>query len=210
MQNTWFFSTIILFFARITNPRYRDLDEAVWINFRHRTTDYRVGVIQSVEGGYILAHPNHSVYENEHFEVLPSDYSDMSYEHIASIGMDEETLKHWEEIRGTIQIIDGEILRFILAKKVPLEKLSNTNLPVVVMIRITSGLVLKKPRKFGLKKIEYLHQHFFSRSVFLKSKHLVTSPLNLFIHTSNQKTTLIRVVNILKLDRFYFFNLTFC
>ena len=99
------------------------LDEAVWINFRHRVTRYLVGVIQSVEDGYILAHPDHSAYENEHFEVLPSDYSDMSYDHIASIGMDEDPLQHWEEIRGAFQILDGELLRFILAKKVPLEKI---------------------------------------------------------------------------------------
>lgn len=105
------------------NNLQKALDEVVWINFRHRSTDYKVGVIQSVEDGYILAHPNHSVYENEHFEVLPIDYSNMSYDHIASIGMDEDPLKHWEKIRGMFQILDGELLRFTLAKKVPLEKM---------------------------------------------------------------------------------------
>lgn len=109
--------------AQKRNDLQKALDEAVWINFRHRATDYRVGVIQSVDDGYILAHPNHSVYENEHFEVLPSDYSNMSYNHIASIGMDEDPLTHWEEIRGAFQILDGELLRFILTKKIPLEKI---------------------------------------------------------------------------------------
>jgi len=69
------------------------LDEAVWINFRHRTTDYRVGVLESVKGGYILAHPDHSIFEGEHFESLPSDYGGMTYKHIASIGMDEDPLQ---------------------------------------------------------------------------------------------------------------------
>jgi len=99
------------------------IDEAIWINFRHRTTDYRVGVIESVKGGYIIAHPDHSTFEGEHFEPLPSDYSDMSYDHIASIGMDKEPLNHWEEIRGIFTIMEGELLRFIINKKIPLEKI---------------------------------------------------------------------------------------
>lgn len=105
------------------NDLQKAIDEAVWINFRHRTTDYRVGVIHLEEGGCIIAHPDQSAFKMENFESLPSDYSDMSYDHIASIGMDEDPLQHWEEIRGVIQILDGELLRFILAKKVPLEKL---------------------------------------------------------------------------------------
>ena len=104
------------------NNLQKALDEALWINFRHRTTDYRVGVIESVKGGYIIAHPDHSLFEGEHFEMLPSDYSDMTYKHIASIAMDYDPLKHWEEIRGMVSVMDGEIVRFILDKKVPLEK----------------------------------------------------------------------------------------
>jgi len=105
------------------NDFQKAIDEAVWINFSHRTTDYRVGVIECEEGGCIIAHPNHSVFEKQYFEPLTSDYSDMSYDHIASIGMDKEPLKHWEEIRGMVSVVDGELLRFILAKNVPLEKL---------------------------------------------------------------------------------------
>ncbi len=105
------------------NNLQKALDEAVWINFRHRTTDYKVGVIESVKGGYILAHPDHSMFEGEHFEPLPSDYSEMTYKHMTTIGMDEDPLKHWEEIRGAFQVLDGELLRFILAKKVPLKKM---------------------------------------------------------------------------------------
>lgn len=99
------------------------LDEALWINFRHRTTDYRVGVIQSIEGGYILAHPDHSDHKGQYFETLPIDYSNMTYDQIAAIGMDKDPLWHWEEIRGAFQILDGELLRFIIAKKVPLERM---------------------------------------------------------------------------------------
>lgn len=105
------------------NNLQKALDEVLWINFRHRTTDYRVGVIESTSGGYIIAHPDHSTFEGGHFEELPSDYSDMTYKHIASIGMDEEPLKHWEEIRGMFSNIEGELLRFTIEKKIPLEKI---------------------------------------------------------------------------------------
>lgn len=98
------------------------IDEAVWINFRHRMTDYRVGVIQCEEGGCIIAHPEHSIFEKQYFEVLPADYQDMTYEHIASMGTDDDPLKHWEEIRGMVSVMDGEILRFILAMNIPLGK----------------------------------------------------------------------------------------
>lgn len=94
------------------------IDEAVWINFRHRTTDYRVGVIENR-----IVHPKDKTFKGEHFEKLPEDYSTMTYNDIASIGMDEDPLKHWEEIRGMISVMDGELLRFILAKKVPIDKL---------------------------------------------------------------------------------------
>ncbi len=36
--------------------------------------------------------------------------------------MDEDPLHHFEEIRGMFSVMDGEILRFILEAKIPLEK----------------------------------------------------------------------------------------
>jgi hypothetical protein len=153
--------------AQKRNNLQKALDEAVWINFRHRATRYRVGVIQSVEGGYILAHPKHSVHENEHFEILPSDCSNMTYDHIASIGMDEDPLTHWEEIRGVFQILDGELLRFLLAKKVPLEKIIRYELACRGHNKNHQWVDLKKPRRFGLKKIEYESKRFtFKANLF--------------------------------------------
>ena len=34
----------------------------------------------------------------------------------------EDPLNHWEEIRGIYSIMDGELLRYILQSKIPLEK----------------------------------------------------------------------------------------
>ena len=82
-----------------------------------------MGVIESTGDGYIIVHPEHSTFKGEAFEKLPTDYGDMSYKHIASIRMDEDPLKHWEEIRGMVSVIKGELLRFILEKNIPLNKL---------------------------------------------------------------------------------------
>ncbi len=112
------------------NNLQKAIDEAVWINFRHRTTDYRVGVIESTGDGYIIVHPEHSTFKGEAFEELPIDYSNMSYKHIASIGMDRDPLRHWEEIRGIIAVMNGEFLRFILEKNIPIDKLIRYELAV--------------------------------------------------------------------------------
>jgi len=42
---------------------------------------------------------------------------------IRFITMDEDPLMHWEEIKGLFSSMHGEVLRFILAYQVPLEKL---------------------------------------------------------------------------------------
>ncbi len=37
--------------------------------------------------------------------------------------MDEDPLPFWEELTGVFAIMDGELLRYILHSKIPLEKL---------------------------------------------------------------------------------------
>ncbi len=64
----------------------------------------------------------HYPFKGEQFEELPSDLSAMTYDHIQRIRMAYEPLEHWEAIAGMFSVADGEILRFILAYKVPLER----------------------------------------------------------------------------------------
>ncbi len=47
----------------------------------------------------------------------------MTYEHIVTIGMDRDPLRHWEEIRGMFTTMEGDLLRFIIEKKIPWEKI---------------------------------------------------------------------------------------
>ena len=54
--------------------------------------------------------------------LLLGDYVDMDYDHIDRIALDDDPLKHWSELRGAFSTMDGELLRFILYMKIPLEK----------------------------------------------------------------------------------------
>jgi len=98
------------------------IDRAIWLNFAYRLDKTVFGVVQSVKGDYLIVETNHSTFKDEQFEVLPLDYSNMDYNHIKHIRMQEEPLNHWEEIVGSIVTMHGELLRFILKYNVPLEK----------------------------------------------------------------------------------------
>ncbi|WP_146106971.1 hypothetical protein [Polaribacter porphyrae] len=56
-------------------------------------------------------------------DILPKDYSNMNYDNIRHIRMDKEPLPHWEEINGILSTMDGEILRFLIHSKIPIENL---------------------------------------------------------------------------------------
>ena len=99
------------------------IDVALWLNFKHRVDGKTVGVIQSIEGDFLIVSPNHPTFKDEAFEVLQADYTDMDYKHIRNIGMDVDPLWHWAEIKGSFATLGGELLRFILKYNVPLEKL---------------------------------------------------------------------------------------
>ena len=51
------------------------------------------------------------------------DYSEFSYKKLDTIRQEEEPFPHWERIIGMISVVDGEILRFILETKIPLDRI---------------------------------------------------------------------------------------
>jgi len=61
--------------------------------------------------------------EMKFLDILPKDYSNMNYDDIRHVGMDSNSLPSWDKIIGLFSIADGEILRFILHTKLPLERL---------------------------------------------------------------------------------------
>ena len=102
--------------------RQKAIDFAVWLNFKHRLEGKQFGAIQSVEGDFIITSPSHPSFIGEEFEILPTDYLKMSFKQIRNIFMDMEPLSHFEQIKGMVSVMDGELLRFILKYQVPLEK----------------------------------------------------------------------------------------
>lgn len=101
------------------------IDYVTWLNFKHRTKGQNLF--------FVITGPNEeptvvsediweSFMEDEYSYPLPLDYLDISYEQLDVIAKDIEPLEHWEELRGAFSTMDGEVLRYILEKKIPLEK----------------------------------------------------------------------------------------
>lgn len=103
--------------------KQKAIDHALWLNFQERVSKIEHGVIPSFQGGYIVTPIDHPTFKGEVFEDLPADYTDMNYNDIKYIKADDDPLPHWETIFGMLSTTNGEILRYILAYNIPLEKL---------------------------------------------------------------------------------------
>jgi len=106
----------------IHENHFKAIDDAVWKNFSVRKLN--------CAPFYAIEHKCCAVVSDNILELfdlavihpLFEDYLNMDYDHISLIAQDDNPLTHWEEIKGMFSSLDGEILRFILAKKIPLEK----------------------------------------------------------------------------------------
>jgi len=101
--------------------RQKAIDQALWQNHNHRYDDNH-GVVPTSKGGYMVVSKDHPSFTKREFEIFVDDYSGMDYMHIRQIAMDEDPLNHFEEIRGMFSVLHGEILRYILEVKIPLDK----------------------------------------------------------------------------------------
>ncbi|WP_452597554.1 hypothetical protein [Pontimicrobium sp. MEBiC01747] len=101
--------------------KQKAIDIALWRNVNHRYNN-NYGVVHSTSDDYIIIPTDHPTFENADFETLPQDYSDISYKQIQHIAMDINPLMHWEDLKGVFSTMHGELLRFLLHYKVPLEK----------------------------------------------------------------------------------------
>ena len=61
--------------------------------------------------------------EMNFLDILPKNHSQLPYTQLDVIRQDKEPLPFWESIIGMISIMDGEILRFILDQKIPIDKI---------------------------------------------------------------------------------------
>jgi hypothetical protein len=100
----------------------RAFDIALWMSFKYRLDNRKFGVVQDKKTKLfqvIEKVTNHKPKTLAQYE----NYSQMSYEQIQVITSDVDPLSHWEEIMGMFSVADGELLRFILLYKIPLDKI---------------------------------------------------------------------------------------
>jgi len=100
------------------------IDYALWLNFKYRLApSITFGVIHGPEDNWaVLETITAKEMETSFLDNLPRDYTELSYKEIKTLAEDNAPHPQWEMIRGLFSTVDGELLRFILHHKVPLEK----------------------------------------------------------------------------------------
>lgn len=99
------------------------IHHAMWLNFKYRIAGIVFGVIDGSDNDWaVLEEATANEMGIPFLDIFPKDYSEMTYTQIRHIRMDREPLPHWESITGMFSTADGEILRYLLHSKIPLEK----------------------------------------------------------------------------------------
>lgn len=106
------------------DSKQKAIDHCMYLNFKYRIANIRFGVLNGPDNNWaVCEEATAQEMDMEFLNVLPRDYSEMSYDDIRHIRMDQEPLLHWDSIIGLFSVADGEILRYILLAKIPLKKL---------------------------------------------------------------------------------------
>ena len=107
----------------------RAIDIAMWMNFKYRIEGRSYAVVQDKKAKWYEVVQTQGRRKSS-LIAMPTNYSDMTYEQIQSIRTIVNPLDHWQEITGLFCSTHGEILRFILASEIPLEKLIRYELAI--------------------------------------------------------------------------------
>ena len=104
--------------------KQKAIDHAMWLNFKYRIAKINFGVIHGPDNNWaVLEEATSEELELPFLDILPKDYSEMTYDDIRHIRIRNDSLPFWDKITGILSVVDGEILRYILHAKIPLEKL---------------------------------------------------------------------------------------
>lgn len=105
------------------DAKQKAIDHAIWLNFINRACVLEFGVIHGPNNNWAVSDViTVSNMGMSFIDILPKNYSQLDYDHIRHIRMDNHPLPHWEKIVGIFSTTDGDILRFILTNDIPLEK----------------------------------------------------------------------------------------
>jgi hypothetical protein len=100
------------------------IDQAMWLNFKYRIAGIVFGIIYGPDNNWaVCEEATAQEMEMEFLDILPKDYTEMDYRKLDVLRQDNERLPHWEAIVGMVSVMDGEILRFIIHNKIPLDRI---------------------------------------------------------------------------------------
>ena len=115
----------------IFSSQEKAIHHCLWLNFKYRIAKIKFGVIPNPNSKWaVLEEVRAKEMEKDFLDILPKDYSKMGYKELRHIRTDSEPLPHLEELIGHFSTMNGEILRFILHSKIPLEKLIRYELAI--------------------------------------------------------------------------------
>jgi len=105
------------------DQRQKAIDHAMWLNFKYRIAGIVFGVIHGPDNNWaVLEEATSKELEKPFLDILPKDYSNISYDQLVHIKIDREPLPQWSDLIGLFSVADGELLRYILHAKIPLDK----------------------------------------------------------------------------------------
>lgn len=112
------------YFLDLFNNQQKAIDHAMWLNFKYRIAGIVFGVLNGPNKNWaVCEQATVDEMEMSFLKILPKDYSELSYRKLDIIRQEQEPLPFWESIVGMVSVTDGEILRFILENKIPLDKI---------------------------------------------------------------------------------------
>ena len=112
------------------SDKEKAMHQALWLSFKNRITKTEFGVVRYKNNTWAVIESELSEDLGFPFEKMPRDYSKMNYDMIRHIKGDEDPIIQWEELTGVFSVMDGELLRYILHAKIPLEKLIRYELAI--------------------------------------------------------------------------------
>ena len=111
-------------FCVFLDDKDKAIDIALFANFKARLVQpHEYSVIEGPDDNYAVVNRKQidSLTQPEYIK-LPAHYLKLTFNQLQKIKQDVEPVPHWETIVGIFSSQDGEILRFILDKKIPLDK----------------------------------------------------------------------------------------
>lgn len=111
-------------FLDVFDEQQKAIDHAMWLNFKYRIAGIAFGVIHGPEDNWAVCERATADEMGLSFlDILPTNYSEFSYISLDIIRQDQEPLPFWDSVIGMVSVVDGEVLRYILENKIPLDKL---------------------------------------------------------------------------------------